>query len=251
MASFTFSVAIVWFGAIVASFSHLVMQRLPGLLGWRADEKSGISLCSPSCCDGCGTRIRWPYLLPLFGCFLSLGRCFACGMRISLWHLILEWGSGLACLGIINWFGWNGHGLAACVLWQILVFLAGIDWRECWLPSVVTYPLFWGGLLFSPFELDWALRAWGGFAGFSLASFSMVVAGRWRGVNAWAGGDVALCAAAGVWLGLMRLPVFLLLASILFIVIAWPARRRGQLFIPMGPALAAAFFITLFLPSSA
>jgi leader peptidase (prepilin peptidase)/N-methyltransferase len=237
-------------GATLTSFGRLAVMRLPHQLGWREDADSSLSISSPpSRCDGCGQRIRWPHLIPVLGWCLARGRCPDCGMRVSPLHPLIELSGGLGWVAALAWFGPSAQGWAACLLWQVLLFLAEIDWRETWLPSVVTYPLFWAGLLLSPFELSLEARAWGAFLGCSLMWFAMAMVSRLRRMDVFAGGDIALCTAAGAWLGFPRMPQFLLLSSLLFIVLALPARRRGQLMVPMGPALAAAFLLCLVLPS--
>jgi leader peptidase (prepilin peptidase)/N-methyltransferase len=233
-------------GAVLTSFGRLAVQRLPHQLGWRDDAEPGLSLLAPpSRCDGCGARIRWPRLLPLLGWLMARGRCPDCAMRISCWHPLGELAGALGWVLALAWFGPNAQGWAACLLWQAWLFLAEIDWREHWLPAVVTLPLFWAGLLLSPFQASMPARAWGAFTGFAAMGFAMAVASRWRRTEAFAGGDQALCAAAGAWLGLARMPCFLLLTALLFIAGALPARRRGQWRQPMGPALCLAWCLCL------
>lgn len=239
----------IWFGAVLTSFGRLAVCRLPHQLGWRDDANPRLKLWSPSShCDHCGQPIKWQYLIPVIGWCFARGRCSTCALPVSFLHPILELIGGLGWGLWLVWFGLTFEGLAACLLWQVLLFLAEIDWLEQWLPVVVTVPLFWGGLLYSPFSPDIADRAWGGFVGFVIMWFSMVIASKWRKIDAFSGGDIALSTVAGVWLGFGRLPYFLLIASLIFIIIAWPARCRGQLFVPMGPALALAMLICLLLP---
>ncbi|MBV8046441.1 MAG: prepilin peptidase [Paludibacterium sp.] len=236
-------------GAVLTSFGRLAAARLPHQLGWRDDAEPGLTLASPpSRCDACRTRIRWRHLLPVLGWCLARGRCPDCRARISPLHPIVETIGGLSWVLALWWFGTGAQGWAACLLWQVLLFLAEIDWREAWLPAVVTLPLFWVGLLLSPFEPSLAARVWGAFAGFALMWLSMAVAGRWRRLDTLSGGDIALAAAAGAWLGLARLPAYLLLASLLFTACALPARRRGHIWMPMGPALCLTWLICLGLP---
>lgn len=239
-----------WFvGAALTSFGRLAVMRLPHQLGWREDADPSLTLSAPpSRCDGCGHRIRARHLIPVFGWLIAGGRCPDCGMRVSPMHPLIEAAGGAGWVAALAWFGPGGQGWAACVLWQTLLFLAEIDWRETWLPAVVTFPLFWAGLLLSPFEPSVEARVLGAFCGFLLMWLSMAIVSRARDIDAFSGGDVALAAAAGAWLGFGRMPQFLLLSSLLFILLAWPARRRGQLMVPMGPALAAAFLICLILP---
>ncbi|MFB2866369.1 prepilin peptidase [Aeromonas sp. MdU4] len=239
----------VWGGAVLTSFGRLAVYRLPHQLGWREDAEPYLTLCSPaSRCDLCRQPINLLYLLPVLGWCLAGGRCSQCGVRVSVCYPLVELVGGLGWLLSLVWFGLTAEGMAACLLWQVLLFLAEIDWREQWLPAVVTLPLFWVGLLFSPFTPALDERAWGGFTGFILMWFSMVVVGKWRKMDAMAGGDIALCTVAGVWLGFGRLPSFLLISAFIFILMAWPARRRGQVMVPMGPALAMGILICLVLP---
>ncbi|MDN0111357.1 prepilin peptidase [Yersinia mollaretii] len=237
-------------GAILTSFGRLAVYRLPHQMGWREQPISGLTLCAPaSHCDSCGQRIRFAYLLPIIGWFLAKGRCPDCGVRVSVTHPLMEAIGALGWVIALSWFGPNAEGVAACILWQVLLFLAEIDWRETWLPAVVTLPLFWAGLLVSPFEPSVAERVLGGFAGFTLMWLCMAIVGRWRRLDVLAGGDIALSAAAGAWLGFAKIPQFLFIAAAIFILMALPARTRGQLMVPMGPALAASFLLCLGLPA--
>lgn len=233
-------------GATLTSFSRLAVVRLPHQLAWRADANPALKLWSPpSYCDGCGARIRAAHLLPVLGWLLAAGRCPVCRMRISFWHPLFELLGGLGVVLALFWFGTNNQGYAAAGLWLTLLFLAEIDWREQWLPALVTYPLFWYGLLLSPFTAQAEMRTWGAFTGCVLMWLAMMLAGLWRGEDALAGGDIALAAAAGAWLGLGRMPLFLALTCMLFVLYALPLRFRGQVWVPMGPALAGGFLLCL------
>lgn len=237
-------------GAILTSFGRLAVYRLPHQMGWRDQPINGLTLCSPaSHCDSCGQPVRLAYLLPIIGWLFTKGCCSDCGVRVSICHPVIEAIGALGWVIALSWFGLTAEGLAACLLWQVLLFLAEIDWRESWLPAVVTLPLFWAGLLLSPFAPLMEERALGGFAGFSLMWFCMAIVGRWRRQDLLAGGDIALSAAAGAWLGFAKVPQFLFIAATLFIMIALPARSRGQLMVPMGPALAASFLLCLGSPA--
>ena len=240
-----------WVGASLTSFGRLAVWRLPHQLGWREDPEKGITVCSPpSRCDTCGSRIPLLYLIPVFGWFLSRGRCYSCGVKVPLSHPLIEFFGGLGWIVALLYFGNTEKGLAACLLWQVLLFLAEIDWRESWLPAVVTYPLFWAGLLLSPFEASDFSRAVGAFCGFFAMWISIFLVSHWKKNDFFAGGDIALATAAGAWLGMSMVPLFLLIASLLFVIMALPARRRNQLMVPMGPALAVSFILCLFLNPS-
>lgn len=50
----------------------------------------------PSNCDFCHIRIRYYALIPVFGFFLSRGKCFHCGNRINYTYPLLEFIAGLS-----------------------------------------------------------------------------------------------------------------------------------------------------------
>lgn len=233
-------------GATLSSFAGLAVDRLPHQLAWREAPEPNLSVVSPrSRCDACATPIAWPYLIPILGYLFSRGRCAHCGTRVSPVYPLAELVGGAGVCAFLFALGFGMQGLAAAAVFLVLIFLAWIDSREQWLPAVVTLPLFWAGLLWSPFVLNPEWRIAGAATGFVLMWLAMTVAGHLRGIDALAGGDIALAAAAGAWLGIFRLPMFLFLTSVLFIVYALPARRRGRLQVPMGPALALAFTLCL------
>jgi len=239
----------MWVGACFTSFGRVAVFRLPHQMGWREDPEPNLTLCSPpSRCDTCHTKISKWHLLPIFGWFLTKGRCPSCKMLISILHPMFELVGGIGWIAALLYFGFTDEGLAACLLWQSLLFLAEMDWRETWLPAVITFPLFWIGLLFSPFTLSIEERAWGAFIGFFTMWFSMTAVGYLKKMNLFAGGDIALACAAGAWIGIGKMPIFLFSSAIIFILIALPARLRGQMMVPMGPALAIAFLISIALP---
>lgn len=233
-------------GAALTSFGCLAADRLPHQLGWRDEPQPGLSVCAPpSRCNACATRIHWLYLIPVLGYLLARGRCAACGARVPPVYPALELLGGAGACAALAWFGLGWAGAAAAALWLTLLFLAWIDWNESWLPAVVTQPLFWFGLLISPFEADAYTRILGAFGGCLLMWLAMKLVGWARRADVVAGGDVALAAAAGAWLGWDGLPLFLLASAVLFIVYAAPLRARGRMWVPMGPALAVGWLAAL------
>ncbi|MCA8967977.1 MAG: prepilin peptidase, partial [Planctomycetes bacterium] len=73
-----------------------------------------------------------------------------------------------------------------------------------------------------------------------------------RGREGFGLGDVKLLAVAGLWLGLVPAPMFLILggASGALLALAWRAGGRGAEF-PLGPALALALYVLLVVPGLA
>lgn len=235
-------------GAALTSFGCLAVDRLPHQLGWREDAQPGLTLhAPPSRCNACAVRIRWQHLIPVLGYLLARGRCPACGARVPAIYPLLEALGGAGACAMLAIFGLalSGVAVAAAALWLVLLFLAWMDWNEQWLPEIVTQPLFWSGLLMSPFVPLAGDRIQGAFGGCALMWLAMKLVGWARRADVVAGGDIALAAAAGAWLGLTALPLFLLASSLCFMAYAWPLRLKGRLLVPMGPALAAGWIFSL------
>ena len=239
-------IACYWFSSVITSFIGLAVDRLPHQMKWRDDPIPDLSVCSPpSRCDHCQTRIKWYYLIPVFGYFLSKGCCRSCGTKIPVIYPLTEFIGGTGSVVLIMVYGINPEGFILVALYLILIFLTLIDIKETWLPFVVTIPLFWCGLLFSPFEPDDYSRILGACSGFLLFWLSMALVSYMCKEDLIAGGDIVFSAAVGAWIGMERLPLFILCSSLLFIFYALPWRFKGIRCLPMGPAISVGFFICL------
>lgn len=64
-------------------------------------------------------------------------------------------------------------------------------------------------------------------------------------------GDVKFFAAAGIWLGLSKLHIFMIASGIIGVLFAlgWRMAGKGEVF-PFGPALIISFFVLLFINGS-
>lgn len=231
--------AALWLaGACAASFSGLVATRL-GSVPEGASLLTAISR-PPSSCDACARRIPPLGLVPVFGWLVSGGRCGPCGARVPAAYPVSEAVAG-AATAVTPWL-WGGFGPEAAwtifFLWAA-VLAAWIDAVEHVIPEEITWTLLFSGLLASPFGLDLLDRA-GGAATCAAAMYAALAVTGWlKGLDTRAGGDVAMAAAAGAWVGLASAPAFLLASSLAYVAYAGPARMGGAVWVPMGPALAA------------
>jgi leader peptidase (prepilin peptidase)/N-methyltransferase len=238
-------------GAIVASFAGLAAWRLPHQLGWNEAPRADLTLWSPgSMCEGCGRRLGFFELVPVLGWILAMGRCKSCGHRVSPAYPLAEAASGAVSAAVAWHLGWGPQSLAALFLLWGCIVLAWIDIREHWLPEIFTIPLFWIGLLFSPLDGDAWSRAAGAALAFAVMSSAMLVVGKAKGIDVFAGGDISFAAAAGAWLGFAALPSFLLVVSGSYLLYATPLRIKGQMMVPMGPALGFALVACAVFPPS-
>lgn len=238
-------VFVFFYAATIASFICLAVERLPHQLKWRDDARENITLWSPSSrCDACEKKINWLYLIPVLGYFFSRGKCRYCHSPVPVIYPLTEVICGFICVALFFYLGNNMKAVLMSVVFLCLVFLSLIDIKETWLPSCVTFPLFWCGLLISPFAESDA-KIIGAFIGFCTMYFSMMIVSLIKKEDLVAGGDVALSTAAGAWLGAEMTLQFLWVSSCIFILYSVPFRIKGITFVPMGPALSIGFYSCL------
>ena len=266
------------FGLCIGSFLNVVIHRLPRMMEreWReqcaelatstAEPQSGSPVPTParkeqqgrynlvvprSACPSCGHQIRALENVPVISWIALRDKCSACGAKITARYPAVEilagalaayaawrYGASLAALGAMA-FGWS------------LLALTVIDLDTQLLPDDITLPLLWAGLLlnlggtFAPL----ASALIGAAAGY-LALWSVYWAFKLAtGKEGMGYGDFKLLAAIGAWLGWQKLPMVILLSSVVgaavgigLMVFARHAREKP---IPFGPYLAAAGLIAM------
>jgi leader peptidase (prepilin peptidase)/N-methyltransferase len=89
----TVTVLLTLLGLAVGSFLNVVIYRVP----------RGESVVSPgSHCPRCGREIRNRHNIPVLGWLLLRGRCFDCGLPISVRYPLVEAGTG-ALFALVTW----------------------------------------------------------------------------------------------------------------------------------------------------
>jgi leader peptidase (prepilin peptidase)/N-methyltransferase len=255
------------FGLCIGSFLNVVIHRLPRMMEreWReqctelegrqpapAPAGSYNLLVPRSACPACGHRITAFENIPLVSWLVLRGKCSACGIRISPRYPIVEAAAG-AIAAYASWrYGSSLAALGAMLFCWSMLALTVIDLDTQLLPDDITLLLLWVGLLLNLGGTFVPLRAavigaaagylalWLVYWGFKLAT----------GKEGMGYGDFKLLAAIGAWLGWQKLPMVILLSSVVGAVIGIGlivfARRGREKPIPFGPYLAAAGVIALF-----
>jgi leader peptidase (prepilin peptidase)/N-methyltransferase len=254
-------------GLCVGSFLNVVIHRLPRMMEreWRAQcaELAGAPAVAPaegrynlfvpaSACPACGRRIRAHENVPVLSWLFLRGKCAGCAARIPARYPVVE----IAAAAIAAYAAWRfGPSAAAAGAllfgWSMLA-LAVIDLDTQLLPDDITLPLLWTGLLFNlervfvPLPTA-VIGAVAGYLALWLVYWAFKLATGKEGMGY---GDFKLLAAIGAWLGWQKLPLVILLSSVVgaavgiaLIVFARHAREKP---IPFGPYLAAAGIIALF-----
>jgi prepilin signal peptidase PulO-like enzyme (type II secretory pathway) len=238
------ALTIFFLGAAVASFSGFALYRLPK--AGEEDTMLGILCYPPSQCERCDHRLGALDLAPVLGWMIFKGKCRSCQTPVNSMYPVAEAITGVASL-VIAWAFWPemvNVGLMLLLFWA-LIAISAIDWAVHIIPDEITWPLLFIGLLFSPLEADLWSRVAGAALGCGLMWGSLVVTGLLKRQDTTAGGDIALAAVCGAWLGLYALPVQLLLTCAIFAAIAIPRRTKGIEWTPLAPAFALALLVTM------
>jgi leader peptidase (prepilin peptidase)/N-methyltransferase len=256
-------------GLCIGSFLNVVIHRLPKMMEheWREQcaELTGAAapaatapqgrynlLVPRSACPACGHRISAIQNIPILSWLALRGKCAACGTRIAVRYPLVELAAGLIGAYAAWRYGPTLAALGAAAVGWALLALAVIDLDTQLLPDDITLPLLWAGLLlnfgglFAPLGAA-VIGAVAGYLALWLVYWAFKLA---TGKEGMGHGDFKLLAAIGAWLGWQKLPLVILLASVVgaavgiaLIVFARHGREKP---IPFGPYLAAAGLIALF-----
>jgi leader peptidase (prepilin peptidase) / N-methyltransferase len=204
------------FGAIVGSFLNVCIARIP-------NDESVIH--PPSHCPRCNARIRFYDNIPLISYVVLLGRCRACGERISPRYFAVELLMAALAVALYYQFGLGLAFIASFVLIAALIVISFIDLDVRIVPDVISLPGIVIGLLFSvigrfvlndPYEL--VPSPWSSILGILIGG-GVLLALAWAyeaftGVEGMGGGDIKLLAMIGAFLGWPSIPVTLFFSSL-------------------------------------
>ncbi len=239
------SLALIFvFGAVLGSFTNVVIHRLP----------RHQSLVFPgSRCPQCGAPIRPVENIPIVSFLLLRGRCRSCGQRIAWRYPVVELAAGvmLAVLWVHELPVSRGSSIAfvrefttSAIFALMLLAVFFIDLEHRIVPNAISYPGLALGLLLA-IPQGRFVNAVVSAAGAGLLFLLIAVVSR----GGMGGGDVKLAAMLGAFLGWPAIAVALLLAfalgagvGILLIVVGRGSRKTP---IPFGPALALGAVVAL------
>ena len=219
------AVAVVFaalFGAAIGSFLNVCILR------WGAGRSSRWSGRRRAVRSAGG--LAWYDNIPVVSWLVLRGRCRGCGLPISRQYPLIE----LATALIWAWFAWrlglSWEALGAALFGTILLGIAMTDAREYIIPDEFTYGGMALGLLFSIGD---------GPAGFVASLQGMIfgagilylvgsIGGFLAGRDAMGGGDVAMIAMVGAFLGWESVCVTIFLGSCIGVLLHVAAMAIGK-----------------------
>jgi leader peptidase (prepilin peptidase)/N-methyltransferase len=238
-------------GLLFGSLTTCLVYRIPRDIRLWGRDPDAPRDTRYSYCPHCNHRLMWYDLLPVLSWLIQGGRCRYCKEKISTLYPFIELCTLLFCvLNFAVWGQWNIAYFVVLFATPVVMGLFFIDalWRI--LPDKLNLILAAFGLIWiavTPVTLGSGVLASLILGG----SFWALRAAFWqlRHVEAMGLGDVKFVAAAGLWLGIAPISVFLFLAGLLGMVYALGYRlaTREKLF-PFGPALITAWWLCVILP---
>ena len=136
------------FGVVIGSFLNVVVLR----------HEKGEEVTGRSHCMHCGVTLQWFELVPLFSYLKQMGRCGNCKARLSIQYPLVEFGSGVFFVLVIETvLGPVGSNVALDVftaielvlhlaIWSLFMVITVYDFRTKLIPDVFSFSL--AGLAF-------------------------------------------------------------------------------------------------------
>jgi leader peptidase (prepilin peptidase)/N-methyltransferase len=218
-------------GLSLGSFLNVCILRLP----------AGGSLLRPrSTCPSCDHRLAWFENIPVFSYLFLLGRCRACGVRISVMYPLVELATSGIWVGSYLYFGDMWGTLHAAIFGTLLFGIAVTDAREYIIPDEFSV----GGLIvglalsFAPGRPEplWAFV--GALISFAVM-YAVAVVGEWVFKKpALGGGDIKMMAMIGAFLGPLYALLTIFAGSLIGAVIFGPISLKTKKLVPFGVFLA-------------
>ena len=258
------------FSLLVGSFLNVVIYRLPVMMEkqWlcecrdllqdelkkpnKADDSQRFNLIKPdSHCPKCKSPVKAWQNIPVISYLLLKGKCHKCSTPISARYPLIEFFTAVAS-AVVAWkFGYSMQAGILILLTWAFVCLIFIDIDHMLLPDQITLPLLWLLLIASTQSvfLEPSSAIIGAAAGYlSLWSvywvFKLVT-----GKEGMGHGDFKLMAVVGAVVGAIKLPMVILMSSLVGAVIGIAgiifAGKDGNKPIPFGPYIAIAGWIVM------
>lgn len=256
------AVFIILLGLVLGSFASALIWRIPRNLPWVVEKNEATGkpiVFSRSACPHCNHELKPKDLIPLISWVILGGKCRYCQEKIAYDYPVAELLSVVLCFGIYKVWGFTGQGFILCATVPFLVAALIIDLRHMILPNVLNAILAAIACIFIVHQMIIFGSAYGydsvlldkliGLVVFPLvALLAGWIMTKVLKKDSMGFGDVKFFAAAGLWLGLIYLPFFLVFSGILGVVtgVLFKISKKGDRF-PFGPALIMTLYAGLLL----
>lgn len=229
-------------GTIFGSFATALVYRLPREIDWIKKRSE---------CTKCHKHLGVLDLFPVLSYIINLGKCRHCGVYYGFKYFYIELLMG-ASFCLIGWyFNFSVESIFLCLLAFAVIVLTIIDFEHYIIPDEVNLFILLLGLVHQIyFDAELTQIIFMPLLYLGLALLLRWIMFAWKKREGLGLGDVKFFLAAGMWLDIEKLPVFLMLSGVagIFIALIWKVLGKGNLF-PFGPALSASFFFCVAFPT--
>jgi leader peptidase (prepilin peptidase)/N-methyltransferase len=244
-------------GLALGSFATALIYRVPRNIPWAFKGEGAYR----SACPHCKTVLKPLDLIPVISWARTKGKCRHCAEKISYDYPLAEIGTLAAALAVYFALGFSPKAFFVLAALPFLIALLVIDLRQMILPNTLVFivgaigvvRLLVEGFIFGSLNagligINYIL------GGFIYAGVAWLLGWLMSAIlkkDALGMGDVKFFAAAGIWLGLMNLSAFCMLAGLVGVLFAlgWQRALKQKIF-PFGPALIVALFLLLLVEGS-
>ena len=254
---------------MVGSFLNVVIYRLPKMMqrDWDCECRELLhdelkhpteqttpifNLMKPdSHCPSCQSPVRAWQNIPILSYVLLKGKCGECKAPISIRYPFVELLTAVSSIVVAIKFGYSAQTLILIPLTWAFISLIFIDIDQMMLPDQITVPFLWLILLSStqPVFLSPEQTLFGAAAGYlslwSVFWLFKIVTGK-EGMGY---GDFKLMAIVGAVVGVFKLPMVILMSSLVgaFIgILMMSVKKMGRDSpMPFGPYIAIAGWLTM------
>ncbi len=226
-----FYVFALLFGIAVGSFLNVCIFRIP--------KKESIVVV-PSHCMSCGKKLKWWELVPVFSYIFLRGKCSGCKAKISPQYCIVELSNGLLWALVYFVKGAQVDTILIQLLVSALLVIGVIDARTGEIPFPIVIFIGVLGAIRAIFHHEaWLDLLLGPVVMFVL--FTVLVF-----FNAMGGGDLKLCTAMGLFLGLKLCFLGLIIGCIIgsIIHVALMIFKKAGHELKFGPYLGIGFTVS-------
>jgi leader peptidase (prepilin peptidase)/N-methyltransferase len=248
-------------GGLFGSFATALIYRLPrGIpiaFGEKASEGGDKNGTARSYCTQCKHQLSFLDLVPFLSYLFLRGRCRYCKKSYGAGYFYVELSCIALTLALFLIYGITLHAAILIVAVPVILALFVIDLGHLILPDKLVGGLFVLGLaakLLTPYMANELL-----LGDVAMAFVSVVSSGLIYAAVAWfigfmfskilkkdalGFGDVKFYAAAGVWLGVSMLPIFMMVSGVLGVLHGGYCRlaHKSPIF-PFGPSLILSLVI--------
>ncbi|RKD27898.1 type 4 prepilin peptidase 1 Aspartic peptidase. MEROPS family A24A [Caminicella sporogenes DSM 14501] len=228
---------IIVFGILIGSFLNVCIFRIP--------QNESI-VYPPSHCTVCGTKLNILDLIPVFSYLFLKGRCRYCGEKISPQYPIVELLNAVLYLLLYYEYSFGFLFIKYAIFSSLLIVIFFIDLKFQIIPDRLVVLGLAVSIIFNLYKLK--IYFFDGLLGLIIGGgLFLIIAVATNG--AMGGGDIKLMGILGFALGWKNILLITFISFVIgavfsiFLLILKVKSRKD--FIPFGPFIATASFITM------